>query len=118
MDTKITKEEIKKRIVEVRGKKVMLASELARLFELETRVLNQMVKRNINLFTNDSYFQLIREENKKVLRLQNSFLKSQTVTSSSNNYGGVRYLPYVFTREGIETLSHILKAKKLLLFLN
>ena len=79
---------IEKLIYEVRGKQVMLDSDLARLYEVETKQLNRQVKRNIERFDNDFMFQLTDQE------YQN--LKCQIGTSSSNNYGGRRTLPYVF----------------------
>ena len=91
-------------IYEIRGKQVMLDSDLAILYNTETKVLNQSVKRNINRFPTDFYFQLTKEEYNN--------LKSQNVTSSlENKYGGRRYKPYVFTELGISMLSSVLKSK-------
>lgn len=116
MDTKITKEEIKKRIVEVRGKKVILASELARLFELETKYINRVVKRNIDYFNVDNYFQITKNEYEEIaLWFQNLSSRCQFVTlnDQKNNRGAnLKYLPYVFTREGIVVLFRILKSEK------
>ena len=93
--------QIKNMIYEVRGYKVMLDSDLATLYEVETRTLNQAVKRNIDRFPNDFMFQLTKDEFKN--------LKSQIVTSS---WGGVRKMPYVFTEQGVAMLSSILKSKR------
>jgi len=87
-------------IYEVRGKQVMLDSDLARLYEVETKQLNRQVKRNIERFDDDFMFQLTNSE------YQN--LKCQIGTSSSNNYGGRRTLPYVFTEMGVTTLASVL----------
>ena len=87
-------------IYEIRGKQVMLDSDLARLYEVETKQLNRQVKRNIERFDDDFMFQLTD------LEYQN--LKCQNGTSSSNNYGGRRTLPYVFTEMGVTTLASIL----------
>ena len=90
----------------IRGKQVMLDSDLAILYQVETRVLNQAVKRNIARFPEKFRFQLTEDE------YQN--LKSQIVISSSNEadstYGGRRILPYVFTEQGIAMLSAVLRS--------
>ena len=106
MNDLIVKEDIKieNLIYEIRGKQVMLDSDLARLYQVETKVLNQAVKRNIKRFPDNFYFQLNKEE------VNN--LKSQFVTSSWNNYGGVRKLPYVFTEQGVAMLSSVLKSER------
>ena len=92
MNELIEKEiQIENLIYEIRGKQVMLDSDLARLYNClnGTKTINQAVKRNIERFPNDFYFQLTKDE------FDN--LKSQFGTSSWNNYGGTRKLPYVFT---------------------
>ena len=93
--------EIKNKIYEIRGIKVMIDRELADAIGYETKVLNQLIKRNITKFENNNYFQLNQEEF--------NVLKSQIVTSNIINHGGVRYLPYAFSKEGIKTLSTILR---------
>ena len=85
----------------IRGKRVMLDKELAKLYEVETRQLNQAVKRNIERFPEIFMFQLTSSEFE--------ILKSQIVTSS---WGGTRKLPYVFTEQGVAMLSSVLKSKK------
>ena len=84
-------------IYEIRGEKVMLDFDLARLYQVETKVLNQAVKRNRKRFPADFMFQLGSEEFAN--------LKSQFVTSS---WGGRRTLPYAFTEQGIAMLSSVL----------
>ena len=98
-----TKIEIKDMIYEVRGKQVMLDSDLAKLYGCRngTKAINQAVIRNIERFPNNFYFQLTKEEYDN--------LKSQFVTSSLNTYGGVRKLPYVFTEQGVAMLSSVLR---------
>ncbi len=93
--------EITNKVYEVRGVKVILDRELASVIGYETKVLNQLVKRNINKFESSDYFQINLEEF--------NVLKSQFVTSNMVNRGGARYLPYVFTKEGIKVLSTILR---------
>jgi phage regulator Rha-like protein len=79
----------------------MFDSDLAKLYEVETKVLNQAVKRNKERFPGDFCFQLNELETKN--------LRSQFVTSS---YGGRRHNPYVFTEEGVAMLSSVLISKK------
>ena len=90
-------------IYTIRGKQVMLDSDLAILYQVETRVFNQAVKRNSNRFPERFRFQLSEEEYKN--------LRSQFVTSSEENtHGGRRYMPYAFTEQGIAMLSAVLKS--------
>ena len=84
-------------IYEIRGQKVMLDEDLAKLYQVETKVLNQAVRRNIKRFPEDFMFQL---DNKEFANL-----KSQIVTSS---WGGRRTPPLAFTEEGIAMLSSVL----------
>lgn len=88
-------------IYEIRGYKVMLDSDLASLYEVETRVLNQAVKRNIERFPSHFMFQLTKSE------WQN--LRSQIVTFSNDIR---KYTPYVFTEQGVAMLSSVLRSKK------
>ncbi len=97
----IPQEAIQSKILFLRGKKVMLDKDLAILYEVETKVLNQAVKRNITRFPDDFMFQLTKEE------MEN--LRSQIVTSKK---GGQRYLPYAFTELGVAMLSSILNSEK------
>ena len=98
--------QIQNMIFEIRGQKVMLDSDLAALYEVELRSLNQAVKRNIGRFPEDFMFQLSDDEWDS-LRSQNVIsndeadsLRSQIATSKSNR-GGRRYAPYVFTEQGV-----------------
>ncbi len=97
----ISVEGITSKIFEVRGKKVMLDSDLAKLYDVETKVLTQAVKRNSDRFPDDFMYQLTWQE------FMN--LRSQFVTSS---LGGRRYLPYVFTQEGVAMLSSVLNSER------
>ena len=105
MNEIITKENIKieDMIFEVRGKQVMIDSDVAMLFGYKTKDLNRAVRNNINRFPERYCFQLTEEEYKN---LRCNFFTS----SSSNNYGGRRYLPYVFTEYGITMLAGLLKS--------
>lgn len=89
-------------IFEIRGVQVMLASDVAKLYQVETRIINQVIKRNIKRFPDTFCFQLTEEEY--------SNLRSQFVISSENSHGGIRYLPYVLTEQGIMMLSGLLKS--------
>ena len=88
---------IQSKIYEIRGQKVMLDRDLAELYQVEVRILNQAVKRNIKRFPPDFMFQLAPDEWE--------ILKSQFVISS---WGGVRKRPYAFTEQGLAMLSGIL----------
>lgn len=95
----ITDEKIISKINLIRGHKVMLDSDLAEMYGVEARVLNQAVKRNIERFPSDFMFRLTQKEFAN--------LKSQIVTSS---WGGKRKLPYVFTEQGVSMLSGVLNS--------
>ena len=92
---------IQNRIYEIRGLKIMLDYDLAELYEVETRALNQAVKRNMKRFPIDFMFQLNEEEAE--------ILKSQFVTSS---WGGTRKLPFAFTEHGVTMLASVLRSDK------
>lgn len=96
-------EKIENLIYEIRGKQVMLDSDLAKLYECKngTKVINQAVKRNITKFPERYCFQLTETEYRN--------LKFQNGTSSLNNYGGVRKMPFVFTEQGVAMLATVLK---------
>lgn len=91
---------IENKIYVFRGQKVMIDSDLAELYGVETKVLNQAVKRNSSRFPEDFMFQLSGEEFK--------ILRSQIVTS---NWGGRRTLPYAFTEHGTVMLASILRSQ-------
>ena len=99
----INNEDIKNLIYTIRGKHVMLDSDVAMLYGYPTKRINETVKRNIERFPENFCFQLSENEVKN--------LRSQIETSSleKENYGGRRYLPYVFTEQGIAMLSGLLK---------
>ena len=92
---------IKNSILEIRGKKVMLDMDLAKIYEVETRALKQAVRRNLDRFPEDFMFQLTKEEW--------SNLTSQFVISS---WGGHRHPPFAFTEQGVAMMSSLLKSKK------
>jgi len=98
----IPAERIERSILLVRGQKVMLDAELAALYGVETKVLNQAVARNLERFPDDFMFQLTAKEYR--------VLRSQSVTSSS--WGGRRYRPRAFTEQGVAMLSSILRSQR------
>ncbi len=94
-------------IYEVRGAQVMLSSDVAKLYHVETRRINEVIKRNINRFPSSFCFQLTNEE------ISNLSLRSQFATlNKNNNLRGqhYKYLPYVLTEQGIMMLSGLLKS--------
>ena len=101
MDELVVQGEVSSRIFTLRGKEVMLDRDLAALYKVNTKVLNQAVKRNIKRFPSDFMFQLSKEE------FEN--MGSQIVTSSST-HGGRRYMPYAFTEQGVYMLATVLKS--------
>ncbi len=106
---------IQNRIYDLRGERIMLDFDLASLYEVETRVLNQAVKRNIMRFPQDFMFRLTTAEWRN--------LRSQIVTSSTNNTNGksealvitkrnTNVIPYAFTEQGVAMLSAVLNSEK------
>ena len=100
-ELQLTETIIQDKIYFIRGHKVMLDFDLAEMYEVETKVLKQAVKRNIDRFPDDFMLELTTME------FQN--LRSQIVTSS---WGGLRYLPYAFTEHGVLMLSIILRSEQ------
>jgi ORF6N domain len=96
-------EQIERKIYLVRGHKVMFDSDLADLYEVPVRVLNQAVKRNINRFPEDFMFQLTKEEES---------LRSQIVTLNKGRGHHRKYLPYAFTEQGVAMLSSVLNSER------
>ena len=92
---------VEDRIFMIRGHRVMFDRDLAELYGVSTKRLNEQVRRNIKRFPGDFMFQL---ENKEVMNL-----RSQFATSS---WGGKRYLPYVFTEQGVAMLSSVLNSER------
>ena len=97
-------EQIESRIFLIRGQKVMLDDDLATLYEVEIRVLNQAVKRNLDRFPEDFMFQLTAEEA--------LLLRSQVVTLKSGRGQHRKYLPYAFTEQGVAMLSSVLHSDR------
>lgn len=102
MKTLIPVEKIERKILMIRSEKVILDADLAELYEVETKMLVRAVKRNVDRFPADFMFQLSEAE------FEN--LRFQFGTSSS--WGGRRYLPYVFTEQGVAMLSSVLNSER------
>jgi len=97
-------EKIEKAILLIRGQKVMLDADLAALYGVETRVLVQAVKRNIERFPDDFMLQLNKEEVDS--------LRSQIVTLKKGRGQHSKYLPYAFTEQGVAMLSSVLRSRR------
>ncbi|WP_303327395.1 ORF6N domain-containing protein [Butyricimonas paravirosa] len=91
---------IQSKIHEIRGQRVMLDRDLAEMYGVETKVLNQAVKRNIDRFPEDFMFQLTKEE----------CLRSQIVTLKTEQGKHLKYMPHVFTEMGVAMLSSVLRS--------
>lgn len=100
--TTISREEIENLIYTVRGKEVMIDKDLASLYQVETKVLNKAVKRNIERFPDSFCFQLTEKES-EALRFQ--------IGTSNTGRGGRRYLAYMFTEQGVAMLSAVLRSE-------
>ncbi len=102
---------VERRILSLRGHKVMLDADLAELYGVATKVLNQAVKRNIERFPQDFMFQLTKKDVDGLVDYwDSSALRSQFVTS--NRRGGRRYLPLAFTEQGVAMLSSVLHSPR------
>lgn len=119
---------IQNKIYEIRGQRVMLDRDLAAMYGVETRVLNQAVRRNATRFDGDDFmFQLTKDEvlqvasrsqfvisnipdNKEILEDSNS-LRSQIVTLNKGRGSNIKYLPYAFTELGVAMLSSVLRSE-------
>jgi len=102
MKALIPLEVVERRILLIRGQKVMLSTHLAELYDVETRVLNQAVKRNINRFPEDFMFQLNNSEAEQLV--------SRNVIPHKKYFGGS--LPYAFTEQGVAMLSSVLNSER------
>lgn len=110
MNEIIKADDIQNLIFHIRNQQVMIDRDLAEMYGVETKVLNQAVKRNIERFPDLFRFQLTEKENNELITNCDRFrnLRSQSVTSST--HGGRRYLPYAFTEQGVAMLSAVLRS--------
>jgi hypothetical protein len=105
---KIPDELVARRIFSIRGENVMLDSDLAQLYGVETKVLKQQVKRNIQSFPED-FMPACRTGRFELTSEEFEHLRSQIVTS---RHGGARYMPMAFTEHGVLMLSSVLKSPR------
>ena len=109
-------EPIKRKIYEIRGRRVMLDSDLAEMYQVETKNLKRAVRANIERFPDDFMFELTKEEYDslrcKIFTLKNEgdALRCENFTSKGGRGQHSKYLPFVFTREGIAMLSGLLRS--------
>jgi phage regulator Rha-like protein len=103
-------ESIEDTILLIRGKRVILDHDLASLYGVTTKVLNQAVKRNLDRFPEDFMFQLTKAETEEWQRLKR--LRSQIVTLKKTRGTHRKYQPYAFTEHGILMLSSVLKSQR------
>ncbi len=96
--------QIESKVLLIRGERVMLSQHLAELYEVEPKILNQAVKRNIERFPEDFMFQLTEEEA--------ASLRSQIVTLKTGRGQHAKYLPYAFTEQGVAMLSSVLRSER------
>ncbi len=111
MKSLVPTEQIREKIFVIRDEKVMFDTDLAELYGVETGALNRAVKRNIERFPEDFMFQLVQEEF-DALRCQFGTSNLRSQFGISKKKGGRRYLPYVFTEQGVAMLSSVLKSKR------
>jgi hypothetical protein len=113
----IPAEQIALRIRHFRGEQVLLDYDLAALYGVETRVLNQAVRRNANRFPADFMFQLSNQETERLSQIVTSSAEGHDVSNSSQivmssaKYRGKRYRPYAFTEQGVAMLSSVLNSE-------
>ena len=103
MKTVIPQEVIERKILMIRGQKVILDSELAKLYGVTTFNLNKAVKRNLDRFPEDFMFQLTNKEFKNLI-----------FQFGISSWGGARKMPYAFTEQGVAMLSSVLRSKRCL----
>jgi len=104
----INEQTIQSKIYTIRNKQVMLDSDLAKLYQVETKQLNKAVNRNLKRFPEHFRFQLTKEEYEMILRFQNGTLKENLNDDMRGKHR--KYLPYVFTEQGVSMLSAVLRS--------
>ncbi|MBU0687573.1 MAG: ORF6N domain-containing protein [Candidatus Margulisbacteria bacterium] len=109
MTNLVPAERIENKIYLIRGHKIMLAFDLAKLYGVKTKVFNQAAQRNAERFPEDFMFQLTWEE-AECLRSQIVTLKNQQKRSKRGQH--IKYLPYAFTEQGVAMLSSVLRSKR------
>lgn len=105
----IPREVIENKIYLIRGHKVMLDKELASLYGVSTKRLNEQVKRNVRRFPDDFMFQLTKDE---ILIFQSGMSSSRSQFATLKQGQNIKYLPYVFTEQGVAMLSSVLNSER------
>jgi hypothetical protein len=107
-------EQVARRILHIRGEKVLLDFDLAVLYSVGVKVLNQVVKRNRDRFPETQLLrsQLLGLENRQVAENEGTETNWSQIVTSSQKYRGTKYRPYAFTEEGVAMLSNVLKSKR------
>lgn len=107
---------IQQKIYEIRGHKVMLDFDLAELYKVETKVLNQAVKRNAGRFPGDFMFRLSKKEwdlmRSQIVTSSSGPGNSSQIVTSSKKHRGLTYLPYAFTEHGVTMLASVLRSDR------
>lgn len=111
MSDAITAEIIAARILELRGKKVMIDRDLSKLYGVKVKRLNEQVKRNMKRFPDDFMFQVTKEEGDS-LRSQFAASNSRSQIATLKQGKNIKYLPYAFTEQGVAMLSGVLHSKR------
>lgn len=108
---------LQNRIYELREQRVILDMDVAQLYDVDTKVLNQSVKRNIDRFPDDFMFQITEKELESIraqvkeLLLDQPYSRSQIVTLNTTRGFNIKYLPHAFTEQGVAMLSGIINSK-------
>jgi phage regulator Rha-like protein len=107
-------EQVSRRILHIRGEKVLLDFDLAVLYSVGVKVLNQVVKRNRDRFPETQLLrsQFLGLENRQVAENEGTETNWSQIVTSSQKYRGTKYRPYAFTEEGVAMLSNVLKSKR------
>ena len=111
MEIAINQKEIENRIFTIRGNQVMIDRDLAEMYDIETKVLNQAVKRNIERFPGIFQFQLTENEYNVYSRSQIMILNDQIKNTKLKRGQNIKYLPYAFTEQGVAMLSAVLRSE-------
>ncbi len=111
MEIAINQKEIENRIFTIRGNQVMIDRDLAEMYDIETKVLNQAVKRNIERFPGIFQFQLTENEYNVYSRSQIMTLNDQIKNTKLKRGQNIKYLPYAFTEQGVAMLSAVLRSE-------
>lgn len=111
-------EVIREKIYFIRGRKVMLDRDLAILYEVPVKRLNEAVRRNIDRFPDDFMFQVSKDEILNLRSQKDTFSRSQFATLKKGSGSNIKYLPMAFTEQGIAMLSGVLNSKRAIIVIS